>query len=176
MNGYLPWLAAASIGLSACASSNVIVVDPSAEQGDLSSLEGDWDGTLRYLDYGDNESYVSLKTQATYRLGRDQIKTSYAYTEPNGEIINDKGSIKLSSDGTVAMDGLTYRILDIDKEGDAPWSAIRMEAPGVDNGSPGMITITIAMAGDALTITKDVLLEGETDPYTRNEYAFQRVE
>lgn len=138
-------------------------------------MVGSWDGTLTYLDYGDNERRVSLQTSVVYSAHDAGLDFEFAYTEPNGEIIRDSGTLRVLADGRVGMGMEAFEVQQREVRGPTDLLIV-MSRRGTDNDRPGMVWRTIQIDGDALVIRQEVLLDGSTDRFTRNEYRFQRTQ
>lgn len=144
-----------------------------AQVSDFEGMVGAWDGTLTYLDYGDNETRVSLETSVVYTADPAGLDFEFAYTEPNGEIIRDEGTLRVLDDGRVGMGMEAFQVQQREVRGPTDLLIV-MTRRGTDNDRPGMVWRTIQIEGDVLTIRQEVLLDGTTDRFTRNEYRFQR--
>lgn len=148
---------------------------PTAEVSDFQGMVGAWDGTLTYLDYGDNETRVSLQTSVVYTAQTSGLDFEFAYTEPNGEVIRDEGTLRVLDDGRIGMGLEAFEVQQREVRGPSD-ALIVMTRRGTDNDRPGMVWRTIQIEGDVLIIRQEILLDGMTDRFTRNEYRFQRTQ
>lgn len=154
---------------------NVVSTRVSAvEIDDFSFLEGDWGGELEYLNYGDDETFVSLPTQATYTRDKDEIAYQFIFTEPNGTEIKRDGSIKIGKNNKVNFNGATHRVIDKSMDDEGGLMEIRMVRSGEDNDRKAQIEHLFKRDGKEISITRYVLLDGATDPFIRHTYTFQK--
>lgn len=140
----------------------------------LTPLEGEWTGSLSYLDYGDNETRVTLPTTVDFTRTNKGLSYTYVYTEPNGQTIEDEGVLMLLGDNRVRMGDDLFEVGSVMLDKAGRLHTLVMSQSGEDNNRPGVFFHTIRVDGDRLVMEKAVLLDGATESFVRNEYSFQR--
>ncbi|MFK7884392.1 MAG: hypothetical protein AB8F26_09460 [Phycisphaerales bacterium] len=139
----------------------------------LAFLEGNWSGTLTYLDYQDNTTRVSLPMTATFNGSDQRLSGVYAFTEPNGSIINDASSIELTNNGTKltlgedTFDVKTYSSVQ-------PNDAHIILAERDNNGTPH--TLTVVHSDDTVEITNRFSNDAGETWTIRNQYVLERTD
>lgn len=139
------------------------------QAGDLSRLIGDWQGSLTYLNYQDNQ-YVTIRTNLQIVAGEDEdeIKVTNSYpdepnaggsyrlwTKKNGTRLNKEKvtSRQVLEDGTIEI-VTTYK--------------------GRDDNKRATIRITYRIGETNYSSRKDVQYKGETEWIKRNEFSYER--
>ena len=168
-------LACLAIGLAACngetdggdreAASFAAKVSPE----DFDPLVGDdWEGELTYLDYGDNETEITLPAELA--VSRNDRVLDLYFSFPDEPQANGRAEMVISEDGRRMNDETVERRIRTD-------SGELMVITGQaceDNGAPADCEFTYIVSQDALSITKRVDPEGEGEAFRRNRYVFTR--
>lgn len=136
---------------------------------DFSVLVGDgWAGSLRYLDFSSNtEKAIPVEIRFESPGKR---KVVYRIKYPGEAQHNAKEQLKWSRDGR-EINGQ-----DIVSRSRKPNGALVLvtRGNGRDNNQSAEIRMTYSLNDTALTISKDVRYEGETDFFRRNSYELVR--
>lgn len=130
---------------------------------EVAIMEGEYTGTLEYLDYSDDQTKTSLKMTANFTIDGKKIKVINRFNEGNGRVETRKGYYKIKGgkiDGhpllekVISGDGIRLVWLETGKDGNDQKSA----------------TFRFTMEGDGtnLSIRKEVKYDGEADFFTRN--------
>jgi len=142
---------------------------------DISSISGNWTGTLTYLDYSDNLSQTTLNCSMTAEWKGTKGKILLRFEEPNGQIYTDKANFQvLGSGDRIKFDGSRYRVEHFDKDEDSGHWTLQMITSGKDNYKSSTFRQSIIFEGDKLSLVKEVKYEGTTDYFIRNSYVFFR--
>jgi hypothetical protein len=130
---------------------------------------------LKYLDYKDNKSFVTLPTKATSNIEDDTVKLQLAYDEPSGKVVTSSDWLWLSSDAKeLAWDGEEdpYAVTQFNLS-DTSLTLI-VQKSGRDNNKNATIRKTILVRGKTLTIAKQVKYKQSRKFFLRNTYSFIR--
>lgn len=142
---------------------------------DFTFLAGSWDGTLEYLNYGDDESFVTLPTRAVFSLDGDKIAYRFVYTEPGGEEVDGRGSIEVKAGSSVFFNGASHRLVNRSADIEKGTFEVKISRQGQDNDRDARIDHVIQRNEDAMSITRYILLEGASAPFVRHTYTFSLV-
>ena len=146
--------------------SRLVVLD------DFAFLVGSWDGSLEYLNYGDDKTRVTLPTRAVYQLEGDKISYQFVYTEPNGRKVDGQGSIAVDSNSGVQFNGGAHQVVGRMVDAENELYEIKLTQRGMDNNREAQIDHVIQRNGDKVSITRYILLDGAVDPFVRHTYTF----
>lgn len=145
------------------------------EVEDFAFLEGDWTGTLEYLDYQDDSTRVKLPTEATFSLSGNAVKYQFIYTEANGDEEKEKGKMKIAGDGgTLEFSKVDYQLLSRQANEEAGQFNLILEGSGTDDNRPATIKQVFMLNGGRLILSKDVVYEENGEELNRNRYFFQK--
>lgn len=142
---------------------------------DLAFLTGAWEGALEYLNYGDDETRVTLPTRAVYSQQDDHIAYRFVYTEPGGEEVDGEGAIRLAGDDRVMFNGASHKLVSHKQDTDKNTFEVKITRMGQDNDRDAQIDHVIQRQGDSLSITRYILLDGAAEPFVRHTYTFNRA-
>lgn len=143
------------------------------QKDDLQLLSGSWTGTLTYTNYGDDSTRYSLQTKMIAEWQGKKVMLAFEYTEPNGEIVKGKQSLKLGKTPNEIFYNGKWPVTGFLRTENG-WE-LSVEKPGKDNNRNAMIRQKLILAGgNALTITKLVKYEGTEHYFQRNQYAFKK--
>ena len=143
---------------------------------DLAFLTGSWDGTLEYLNYGDDETRVTLPTRAVYSQQEDHVAYRFVYTEPGGEEVDGSGSIRFSGNDRVMFNGASHKLVSHMADAEKGSYKVKITRKGQDNDRDAQIDHIIERNAGSLSITRYILLDGESESFIRHTYTFTRVE
>jgi|GEM_PF-4868107 len=140
---------------------------------DFSFLLGSWNGSLEYLNFGDDKTLVTLPTRAVYSKDEDKISYQFVYTEPNGSEVNGEGTIAIEPGDRVQYNGGSHTIVGRSVDAEQNVVEIKITQQGMDNNREAQIDHVFQRKGDVVSITRYILLEGATDPFVRHTYTFK---
>ncbi len=139
------------------------------QAGDLSRLIGDWQGSLTYLNYQDNQ-YVTIRTNLQIVAGENEneIKVTNSYPdEPNAggsyRLWTKKNGTRLNKELVTAREALEDGTIEI-------VTTYR----GRDDNKRATIRITYRIGENNYSSRKDVQYKGETEWIKRNEFSYER--
>ena len=138
----------------------------------LATLAGEWEGTLEYLDYGDNETRVRLAMSVVYRETPGGTAYDIEFREPDGRIVSDAGRLERLPSGEVVLGADAHEVASFEAADDGFTLVLRMR--GQDGGQPAEIRQVIEHAGDGLVVRKEVRFDGAAEFFTRNEVRLER--
>ena len=138
---------------------------------DLKGLEGSqWIGTLTYLDYSSNKK-TAIKSNVTIsRVAADKFTWTFEYQYPDEPKANSQDSVILSPDGKT-LDGET--VIERSKLPDGTLKFVTTKN-GEDNGKKALYRFTYLASKNNFSVKKEARLEGTTEYFVRNEYAWTR--
>ena len=143
---------------------------PTVSINDFASLKGRWNGTLTYLDYGNNKLQtikanvdVTLKDSSIYEL-------AIFYTDEPKK--SGKDSYRIHQNGTKVNERLVIERT-VDANGNLK---IVLEDKGTDGNDykPATFNQVLEIGKNSFTITKLVKFDGEKEFFQRNQYVFKR--
>ena len=139
---------------------------------DLYQLVAKWEGTLTYLNYGDDKTQVELKTEMDALWSGGDVQFKFRYTEPNGEIVEGKDKVSLRKKNGKSIINKDWTVSEFQKV-DNGWRLL-METTGKDNGKKSSIRKEITLAGSTLQIKKLVKYNGTDNYFQRHIYQFTK--
>ncbi len=138
----------------------------------LKVFEGEWNGTLTYLNYGDDQTLVDLSLRMVAEFDGKSLKFDYFYNEGNGRVEKRTGSFKLKGDDIIyngKWDLKNSSITDLEN-----WE-LQLESVGKDNNRPARFKKSILVSKDKIEVTKMVQYKDASgDFFMRNKHVFQR--
>lgn len=159
------------MGLLSCTPKTAIALEeipPTVEDlyltmEEVTLIEGEYIGTLEYLNYSDEKTRVTLNMTASFIIEGNKIKVINRFNEGNGRVETRTGHYKIKG-GKIDGHALTEKVV----EGDT-FRIVWLET-GKDGNDHKSATFRFTMKGDGttLSIRKEVLFDGETDYFTRN--------
>lgn len=142
---------------------------------DFSFLNGEWEGTLEYLNYGDDKTFVTLPTRSAYYQEDDKIAYRLIFTEPGGEEIKREGSFRVNREHEILFNGASHFLVEHTEDLENGIFLIRFNRKGKDNDRDAQIDHIIKRNANKLSITRYVLLDGTDQSFIRHTYKFTRV-
>jgi len=130
---------------------------------ELELVEGEYTGTMEYLNYSDEKSRVTLNMTASFTIKGNKIKVTNVYDEGNGRTETRKGRYLIKQN---RIDGHTLAEKVID--GDAIKLIWYKEGKDGNQRKPATFRFTFESNGATLSIRKEVLFKGATAYFTRN--------
>jgi len=137
-------------------------------------MAGAWTGTLTYLDYQDNETRVSLPTEVEFARADQGLSYRFLYTEPSGATVEDEGALRLDPDGRVSMGDSDFAVDEVVLSDAGALRTLVLSQRGTDGGRQALLVRTIQVEGDRMSMSQEVLPDGDTARFIRNEYQFIR--
>ena len=140
---------------------------------DLKVAEGNWSGTLTYLDYTSGKPFTMTADLEIRRIGKtNDFEVFYRY--PKEPQANSNDTLRIAADSS-RIDG--DRVVSRKTEPDGTL-VIVTESAGKDgnDGKAATFKRTYRISAVQFSITKDVRFEGTTEWIRRHEYAFSRLQ
>lgn len=145
---------------------------------DFEFLLGKWEGELQYLDYRDDETFISLPAtmQCEPNETGSALVLAYSYGEPDGRRVDGREVLRLGRDGgEIFFDG-RWRVEAASLDSAAERYEVLLVGTGLDNERSAAFRKTILREGTELSITKEVRYEDEDDFFLRNRHVFARAD
>lgn len=139
----------------------------------LQVFEGEWSGSLTYLNYGDDATLVTLplKTEAYMDTKGKGVRFNYYFTEPGGGIEERKDRLYFK-DGKLMFSG-KWEIVSSDANDLQNWT-MELKKSGKDNNKDSDFKETITVTPNKITVTKMVKYHDGDEFFMRNQYVFER--
>lgn len=136
---------------------------------DLSSILGDWTGTLTYIDYSTNKPFT-MPTNLNVKQGKNEHLFLLFIKYPNEPNANSKDKIRISKDGA-QLNKIEVKSKQKLLNGQVQ---ITTEYLGKDNSKKALIKNVYIIGKSQFIIRKEVKFDNSDDWLMRNEYAFIR--
>lgn len=136
---------------------------------DLKQAEGQWTGSLTYLDYSRNkEVTISSKLEVLIKKQGRELLMKFSY--PDEPDYGTTEHVRISNDGLMLEDA------DVKEKSQLADGSLRIvtEERGKDDRKPATIRKVILLGKDKLSITKMVRFDNGTDFFRRNVYEWKR--
>lgn len=133
--------------------------------------EGEWEGTLTYLNYGDDKTLVDLPVRMVATQKKDRMNFEYFYNEGDGRTEKRTGSFRVKGD-KIYYNG-KWELVDSQVEDLENW-ALELKSEGKDNNRPASFKKTVEVSPKRIEVTKWVKYEGESDFFMRNRHVFKK--
>ncbi|MBS1493733.1 MAG: hypothetical protein JST55_09485 [Bacteroidetes bacterium] len=145
----------------------------------LASLNGNWIGSLEYLDYGDNKSKTKLPTvcEAVYnKSGSDKyLSVKFIFDEGKGRTVTGEDAWTIIDEKTFFYDSTNYKITNFYTQFDNnDITVFELEKDGMDNNKPCTIKQTFEIHNDSFFIKKEVKYSDAESYFVRHEFSFTR--
>ena len=137
-------------------------------------LLGEWEGELEYLDYGDNETRVTLPTWLVVQRADTGagLELSFLFEEPDGSTVEGGDRFYETEDGLFYGDLWTVDSLEPAAQDGS--HRVILSREGLDDERPATLWTTIERSGDRLTLTRTVRYRGSGEVFQRNQFRFER--
>ncbi len=157
--------------VSVLCTAQVVTISPS----ELEQMTGQWEGTLTYTDYRDDTATSTLKCKMNGAWTGKKGIINIGFTEPNGEVIYDKSSLKLLKQGKrMKFENKVYEIDSFEQNENSGGWELSMSRSGKDNNRKAKIKQRISYSATVLAITKEVKYDNTANFFVRNTYLFKR--
>ena len=137
----------------------------------LQVFEGEWTGSLTYLNYGDDATLVTLPLKSEASLDAKGVRFVYYFTEPGGRIEERKDRLYFKENQLMfsgKWDIVASKAQDLQN-----WS-MELKKTGMDNNKKSDFKETITVTPDKITVTKMVKYHDGEEYFMRNQYVFER--
>jgi hypothetical protein len=145
----------------------------------LASLNGNWTGSLEYLDYSDNKSKTKLPTvcEAVFnKSGNDKyLSVKFIFDEGKGRTVTGEDAWTIPDDRTFFYDSTNYSITSYYNQFDNnDLTVFVFETESKDNNKPCIIKQTFEIHNNSFSIKKQVKYADSESYFTRHEFSFSR--
>lgn len=137
----------------------------------LKVYEGEWEGTLTYLNYGDDKTLVTLPVKVEAIHNEKGVEFKYFFTEPGGRIEKRTDRFRIKKDRIYYngyWDFVSEDLVDLEN-----WT-LELKSEGKDNNRKASFKKLIEVSPSAISIKKLVKYEGTETFFVRNEYQLKR--
>lgn len=159
-----------------CVTNSLLAQNPIVQNSDFASINKEWEGQLKYLNYGDDTKIVtipcSLKTE--YENGKIKSKIEFDELDKKGKKMTSKSKFRLSKNGKFfIIDGEKWAISSM-KNKDQSIQIIAQKR-GKDNDQSADLKITWTLVKDtSISWKKDVKYDGTDQFFNRNIFEFTK--
>jgi len=140
---------------------------------DFEGLIGNWQGSLTYLDYGDDKTRVSLETRLEAAIKGNELKMDFYYTEPNGEVVIGKEKIAISERKGKWFVNKGWEVLSFEKTNNT-WTLL-VETKAKDNNKKSIIRKNFTFETSSVKIEKLVKYNGTDQFFQRHVYVLESI-
>lgn len=157
--------------LSTILVSFALILNGNLTSDHLKVYDGEWNGTLTYLNYGDDKTLVDLSVKMVANFDKDRLKFDYFYDEGNGRIEKRTGVFKITRSKILYNGSWTLDESDIT---DLEHWKLSMSNQGKDNNKKASFKQTVEVSPERIVYIKMVKYDGESDYFMRNRHVFER--
>ncbi|MBT8268422.1 MAG: hypothetical protein HKO96_04075 [Flavobacteriaceae bacterium] len=136
---------------------------------DLSSLAGDWTGTLTYIDYSSGNPFT-MPADLSVQLGTNNNQLTLFNIYPNEPKANNKDKIKISANGE-KLNG--KNVMSVQRNANGTIEIIT-EFEGKDNRKKALIRSIYIVGNEQFIIRKEVKFQDSDEWLKRNEFKYKR--
>lgn len=137
----------------------------------LKVYSGEWNGTLTYLNYGDDKTMVDLSVRMVATYDNDKLKFEYFYNEGDGRVEKRTGTFKITKSKILYNGSWT---LDESEITDLQHWKLSMSSEGKDNNRKASFKQTVEVSPDRIVYIKMVKYDGESSYFMRNRHVFEK--
>ncbi|MBO3697802.1 hypothetical protein [Roseivirga sp. E12] len=137
----------------------------------LKVYDGEWNGTLTYLNYGDDKTMVELSVRMVATFTGEKLKFEYFYNEGDGRVEKRKGMFQIKKNKILYNGNWT---LDESEITDLSHWKLKMSSEGKDNNKKASFKQTVDVSPERIVYIKMVKYEGESEYFMRNRHVFER--
>jgi len=137
----------------------------------LKVYEGEWNGTLTYLNYGDDKTLVDLPVRMVAAYKNGKLSFDYYYNEGDGRTEKRTGSFRVKED-KIYYNG-KWDLKDSEIQDLNHWS-LELTSTGKDNNRPASFRKTVEVSPEHIEVTKWVKYDGEEKYFMRNKHVFDK--
>ncbi|NNM15901.1 MAG: hypothetical protein HKO56_04510 [Bacteroidia bacterium] len=148
---------------------NYAYAQNSITPSDLKVLQGDWTGSLTYIDYRSNKPYT-MPADLVVKQGNNENQLSLHNSYPNEPKANNKEKIKISKEGDY-LNKKPIKSIDRSTEGQIQ---ITTEYTGKDNNQEALIRNVYILGENQFIIKKEVKFDNSDKWLKRNEFNYKR--
>ncbi len=137
----------------------------------LEVFEGEWSGSLTYLNYGDDKTKVTLPMDAEITFSDKGLAFKHMFKEPNGAIETRTTKFRLRKDKIFFNGSWEFKsgqFKDLKN-----WT-LELEGKGKDNNRASAFTKTIEVSSNRIVVTKRVRYEGTDHYFVRNKHVYEK--
>lgn len=137
----------------------------------LRVYEGEWNGTLTYLNYGDDKTLVDLpvRMEAVFKNGK--LDFDFYYNEGDGRTEKRTGNFRIKG-GKIHYNG-KWELQSSELSDLENWSLI-LVSTGQDNNRPASFRKTVNVSPERIQVEKWVQYEGEEEYFMRNRHVYEK--
>lgn len=150
--------------------------DAVVQNSDFASINKEWVGQLKYLNYADDTQIVSIPCTLKTEFDHGKIKSKIEFDEldKKGKKMTSKSKFRLSKDGKYfIMDGEKWAISSMEKKDQT--IQIIAQKRGKDNNQQADLKITWTLIKDtSISWKKDVKYDGTDQFFNRNIFEFTK--
>ena len=139
----------------------------------LKVYEGEWQGKLTYLNYGDDKTLVDLPVRMVATFENDALSFEYFYNEGDGR--TEKRTGRFSIKGQKIIHNGTWELEEADINNLENWK-LTLVSKGKDNNRKARFREIVEVSKSRIEVTKWVqYLDADTEDYfMRNRHIFNR--
>ncbi len=138
----------------------------------LKVFEGDWNGTLTYLNYGDDETLVDLSFTMQAVFDGKSLDFDYFYDEGDGRIEKRTGKFSLKGED-IQFNG-KWQVEEVLIESLDRWQ-LQLSSKGKDNNRKAAFKQSVLVTPNRIEVVKNVkYLDTDGDYFMRNRHVFTR--
>ncbi|MEM9326785.1 MAG: hypothetical protein AAGA85_14060 [Bacteroidota bacterium] len=138
----------------------------------LQVFQGEWQGTLTYLNYQDDETLVDLPVRMVATYNDEALSFEYFYDEGSGRTEKRTGSFKLK--GKKVQYNGSWQLDEADITDLNTWK-LALSSKGKDNNQKASFQLKVDVSPSQIVTTKWVKYEEEDgDYFMRNRHVFER--
>lgn len=148
-----------------------LIVSQSLTNDHLKVYEGEWEGSLTYLNYGDDETLVTLPLKVEASHSDKGIEFKYFFTEPSGAIEKRTDRFRIKKKN-IYYNGY-WDVAEFEAKNLKEWT-LSLKSEGKDNNKKASFKKLVQVSSTKITIKKMVRYYGTEEYFVRNSYELVR--
>lgn len=148
-----------------------LILSQSLTNDHLKVYDGEWEGSLTYLNYGDDKTLVTLPLKVEADYSEKGVEFKYFFTEPGGRIEKRTDRFRIKKKN-IYYNG-NWEVVSFEAKSLEEWT-LSLESEGKDNNQKASFKKIINVSPSKITIKKMVKYAGTEEYFVRNSYLFER--
>lgn len=148
-----------------------LLLNQAIDNKHLKVYDGQWEGSLTYLNYGDDMTLVTLPLKVEASYSEKGVEFEYFFTEPSGRIEKRTDRFRIKKKN-IYYNGY-WDVVSFEAKSLEEWT-LTLKSEGKDNNQKASFKKIVEVSPSKITIKKMVQYAGTDEYFVRNNYVFER--